>query len=47
MFPQKINQQRPWLHNSFMLHAVDGDLYRDSGKLNLSSHAQPASIRTS
>jgi hypothetical protein len=30
-----------------MLYAVDGDLYRNSGKLDLSSHAYLASIRTS
>src|SRR5262245_27357762 len=47
MLAQKINQQGSWLHNGFMLHTVDGEPYRNSGKLDLSSHAQLASIRTS
>src|SRR5262245_55282930 len=47
LFPQEINQQGPRFHNGFMLHTVDGDLYRNTGKLYLSSHAQLASIRTS
>src|SRR4029450_3510278 len=47
MLPQKINQQGPRLHLSFMPHTVDGDAYRNSGKLDLSSHAYFASIRTS
>src|SRR5215510_2396538 len=45
MLTQKINQQGSWLHNGFMLHAVDGEPYRNSGKIALSSHAQLASIR--
>src|SRR5262249_521830 len=47
MLAQKINQQGSWLHNGFMLHAVDGEPYRNSGKIALSSHAQLASIRAS
>src|SRR5262245_56961049 len=47
MLAQKINQQGSWLHNGFMLHAVDGEPYRNSGKIALSSHAQLASIRGS
>src|SRR5262245_29744388 len=44
LFPQEINQQSPWLHNNLMLPTVDGDPYRNSGKLDLSNHAQLASI---
>src|SRR5262245_30112014 len=47
MLAQKINQQGSWLHNGFMLHAVDGEPYRNSGKIALSSHVQLASIRAS
>src|SRR5262245_5670492 len=47
MLTQKINQQGSWLHNGFMLHTVDGEPYRNSGKIDLSSHAQLASIRAS
>src|SRR5215813_110623 len=45
MLAQKINQQGSWLDNGFMLHTVDGEPYRNSGKIALSSHAQLASIR--
>src|SRR5262245_32015447 len=44
MLAQKINQQGSWLDNGFMLHTVDGEPYRNSGKIDLSSHAQLASI---
>src|SRR5262249_41908436 len=47
MLAQKINQQGSWLDNGFMLHTVDGEPYRNSGKIDLSSHAQLASIRAS
>src|SRR5499426_3037319 len=47
MLAQKINQQGSWLHNGFMLDTVDGEPYRNSGKIDLSSHAQLASIRAS
>src|SRR5262245_43488429 len=47
MLAQKINQQGSWLDNGFMLHTVDGEPYRNSGKIDLSSHVQLASIRAS